>query len=120
MDSNTSQSMDIDHAKKFLAELIDKGVVTLRILSERTGYSRATWSQYRDNKYNGDVGKVDQKLVEFIKNWMKRDLLADTSTTKILKSACADAFEWKRLGIIMGPSGVGKTATIKALEQERP
>ena len=108
---------EIAQAKKILNELFDSNTISLRTLEERTGYSRATWSQYRKGKYTGDIEKVDRKMVEFINNWTKRDQLAETSTTKILKSACADAFEWKRLGIIVGPSWVGKTATIKALEQ---
>jgi len=112
-------SEDIAKDKKILRELLKSKTISLRTLAERTGYSRSTWSLYLDGNYNGDVEKVDRKLVEFINDWLKREQLAETSATKILKSACAEAFEWKRLGIIVGGSGVGKTATIKALEQEQ-
>lgn len=111
--------MNIDQAKEVLDRLIATKTVSLRILADRTGYSRTVWSQYRDGKYKGDVASVERKLIEFIEGWMKRTELADTTATKILKSACADAYDWKRLGIIVGPSGSGKTETIKALEQER-
>lgn len=119
MKADSGPTMDVSQAKDILDKLIGNKTVSLRILADRTGYSRTTWSQFREGKYNGDVESVERKLLEFIEGWVKREELAETSATKVLKSACADAFEWKSLGIIVGPSGVGKTATVKSLEQAR-
>ena len=110
---------EIKEAKEFVKDLLAHNRISLRILDNRTRYTRGVWSQYFKGSYQGNVDEVERALVKFVREWRTREKLADTSASRMIRDACAHAFGWKALGMIVGRSGVGKTETVLHLEQER-
>lgn len=97
------------------------------------GYSQSVISQILKITCEGDIdraydGDIDDK-VRAINNWNERYVRAqetarpkadfiETSVARKILTLISNAIEYRKIGLVCGPSGVGKTMTLQAAHQK--
>jgi len=113
----------IQEVKTFLQEH-DK---TQSWLADTIGISDGQLSSYLNHKYTGDVQSLEEKLKNFMRNFIPTadksqddGFLLETKNTKMVNMILSLAVKNTRLSAIFGNPGFGKTTAIKAFIKSRP
>ena len=86
--------------------------------------SRAVWSQIRHRKYTGDVDRYLRRGLEWMADRLARaeapaaDYVATSIGRKVMK-VCGRAWSMPTIGLIVTPSGAGKTAALVEFARRR-
>lgn len=114
-------TMTYDHSaiRAAVRELVDAGDVTFKIVARETALSTATISQFVNNKYPGDVDAIADSLQKWLDN---RTAAAEiplgasfvsTHTSRQIEATLRYAHVAKRIAVIYGNSGVGKSEALR-------
>lgn len=110
-----------------LKDFIDKNGLTQAQIARSIGMSPGTISQYMKRIYKGDVGSLEKKLSDFVKNYNFKDEKAsksvevvETKDLKMTKHIIDDAVIGNELSVIYGSAGCGKTTAIKEYIKTHP
>jgi len=68
--------------REHLKGLIASGEINLREIAKFTGFSTSTLSTAINDKYEGDVEKLEDALARFYRNWLARNAIVDTSVIR--------------------------------------
>lgn len=96
-------------------------------VAAKLGFSPTVLSQISSGKYPGDTEKYLDKIEKFIVNQKAGEAIPknefefiETTAYRLIRKICGEAEFGSQLRVIVGPSGVGKTMSIKRLEKEQP
>lgn len=90
-------------------------------LARSIGSSPAVISQILKGDYKGDSEKIKVKALNFLKGYEesdKKEVWVETAHTKAARFVITKAIKNRRIGLIYGDSGVGKTQICKRLYGE--
>lgn len=94
-------------------------------LATQIGVSESAISQYKDGHYNGNLENLEIK----IKAWIDRNktrgnswtnIIVHTKTMETMINSMFLVHQMKSMGIIHGPSGIGKTVSIDQYCKQEP
>lgn len=97
-----------------------------RWLADSIGVNQGQLSAYLHHKYAGDVQGIEQKLENFIRNFIpveaksQGEFYIETKNTRHIHAIMSRAVKGVRLSAIFGNAGYGKTTAIKAFIKEHP
>lgn len=110
-----------------LKDFMNKNGLTQAQIARSIGMSSGTISQYMKRIYKGDVGSLEKKLSDFVKNYNFKDEKAsksvevvETKDLKMTKHIIDDAVIGNELSVIYGSAGCGKTTAIKEYIKTHP
>jgi DNA transposition AAA+ family ATPase len=98
-----------DEIKSTLRGLLDAKELTLRDISKFTGFASPTVSQVLSGQYEGDIGKLEDALARFYRNWVASNLIIETSVVKQIHGTMGLAWKRKLICRITGHFGCGKS-----------
>jgi DNA transposition AAA+ family ATPase len=103
----TNERPDVVRTK--LKGLVDAGEIKLREIERKTTFSSAVISQALNDKYPGDVEKVNDALIRFYRWWVATNFVIQTGVLHNIQGAMD--LGWKRFEIvsIVAPFGRGKS-----------
>jgi hypothetical protein len=99
-------------------EIIERRGYSIKQIASMLGKSTALVSQYINEKYNGDVAAVEQDIWSFIEREeqkaspYKRPDFCLTNISKKILAVLRAAELHQDMGVVVGPAGIGKTATL--------
>lgn len=110
-----------------LRSLRDTGEWSNSSIAKALGYNIAVVSQYLNddgNKYQGDVGKLERRVDDFLRNEYRRRASGVTTTASEVAQELQIALEYIRktsaVGEIFAASGEGKTRAIELYVRDNP
>ena len=113
----------VDKTKEFL----EKYGQTQSWLAINLGVSNAQISTFLAGSYKGNVHNLEQKLKNFIENFIPNEdksqeieFFIENKNTKYVDHIMVKAIEQIRLSVITGNAGYGKTTAIKRFIKNRP
>lgn len=109
--------------KEQLLSFLDNKKSSQANIAKKIGVSNTTLSMYLQDKYNGDVLTLETKLKQFLDREKNRKLsnefvFVDTSLSQKIQQSCSFAFDTQDIVLIIGGSGVGKTAALKSFTEK--
>lgn len=109
--------------KELLLAFLDNKKSSQANIAKKIGVSNTTLSMYLQDKYNGDVLTLETKLKQFLDREKNRKLsnefvFVDTSLSQKIQQSCSFAFDTQDIVLIIGGSGVGKTAALKSFTEK--
>lgn len=114
--SEQLSTQEIQTIQTRLSELLEAGEIVLKDLENftREGYGKTAWSQFKSGKYGGDIQKIANIGREFLRRRDALEGLAATTAYKATQQMYRICDERRELGIIIAPSGSGKTISARA------
>lgn len=106
-------------------EYMDQKGMTIQQIADEVGCSRTTLSRYLNGKYNADVSTLEGSLRRYIggepeqpkppkpKKTGKRKAFFQSSDSSSVLGVCALCQENQGLGVVVGPSGYGKSYALQ-------
>src|SRR6185369_17823827 len=102
----------------------DEHGLYVRELAGEIGFSSTVVSKYLSGKPEGDVEKLEAVIDDVMRNSMKREKaktqLIRTNVTRDLEGICETIRKTNAMGLIFGPSGVGKTSGAELYAAKNP
>lgn len=92
-----------------IVKLVNEGTVKTRDIERFTSYSSSVISQYLNNKYTGDVEKIEAAMQRYFRYWVAKNALVPTHVVDKVHATLKLAWTRKALARIRGPFGRGKT-----------
>lgn len=92
-----------------LKGLIEAGEIRLREIARFSGYSDSVVSQAINDKYEGDVGKIEDGLARFYRHWLATNACVETNVVRDIHATMMLAWKRKEIAKIVGPFGAGKS-----------
>ena len=92
-----------------LKALVDSGEIKLREISRFTTFEPSTISQALNNKYEGDVEKLDDALRRFYRNYVAKFAIIQTRVVVDIHETMQLAWKRREIALIRGPFGRGKS-----------
>jgi DNA transposition AAA+ family ATPase len=92
-----------------LQGLLEAGEIKLREIAKFTGYSESVVSQALNEKYEGDVEKIEDGLARFYRHWLAANACIETAVVRDMHSVMMLAWKRKEIAKIIGKFGVGKS-----------
>ena len=102
---------------------IEKNNLTQATVAKRVNVSKTTLSMYLQGSYAGDVLLLETKLKQFLEREKNRKqsndfVFVETSLSQKIQQSCSFAFDTQDIVLIIGASGVGKTAALKKFKEK--
>jgi DNA transposition AAA+ family ATPase len=107
---------------RWIEEYRDQGA-NQSSLARATNYSASVINQLRSGKYQGNAALAISKIGKYIDNYAKKDdihLWIETSQTKIAARTVRGAVEKRRMVVLHGEAGAGKTYFIRHFIADYP
>lgn len=98
--------------KQRIRDLMESGEIRLRDIEEKTSFKSSTWSQFFNDKYEGDVEKLNQVLSNFYLQWISKHTMIETVQAENIHAFLELAWKRRRMAFIIGPNGRGKTKAL--------
>ncbi len=95
-------------------DALKRGNLTLKDISRFTTFSTSVISTHLNGKYEGDTAKVDAALSRFFMNYISKHSIIETTAAKEIQTLLAWAHRQRRIAIIVGDCGRGKTTAVQA------
>lgn len=106
--------------KEALIERLQTSGLSQNAVAKSMGVSASALSQYLKDKYPGDIGALERKIAQYLEISLQRDIypaaqlgFVETSVAKHVFETAENCHIGRRIGIITGESGVGKTTAVK-------
>ncbi len=120
MNTSASNRLELIEKSKFandnsteirtqLKALVDSGEIKLREISRFTTFEPSTISQALNNKYEGDVEKLDDALRRFYRNYVAKFAIIQTRVVVDIHETMQLAWKRREIALIRGPFGRGKS-----------
>lgn len=116
LDTRTSP----DRVKQQIREALEHGDITLRDIERFTTFKSSTISQALNDKYEGDIAKLDAALVRYWMNYIARHSILETKAAQEIHALLKWAHKKQRIAIIVGDNGRGKTTAVQAYHALHP
>lgn len=100
-------------AKAKLRELVEAGRVKIAEIKRFTGFESSTVSAALNDRYQGDVAKLDDALLRFYRNWTARFAIVQTGVVEEIHATLALTWKRRTMGLVVGRFGRGKTTAAK-------
>lgn len=114
------RASDPERIKQEINAEVKRGTFTLKDIERFTTFKVPTLSQHLRGEYEGDVNRIDAALVRFYLNWIAKTSILQTEATKAIHNILAWAHKKRRIAIIVGDNGRGKTTSVQAYCAEHP
>jgi len=111
--------------KERLEETLKKFSISQNRAAKDIGYSSAQLSNYRNNKYEGNINSVEEAIVRWIARTeqahaRKRVPVVETSQLKKINNAIATAHAEADIALIVDDAGGGKTTAARYYAGQNP
>lgn len=96
-----------------------------RKMAKEIGLSQSTLSAYLKGEYSGDLAKIEDRIKSYLERQAERgdrwrDLIVETATMREIKKTLGLIHAMRKMGVIFGPAGLGKTESAKRYVEDTP
>lgn len=99
-------------------DLLERRGISQRSAAAALGYSAAVVTSYKSGAYGGDVAELERRIRDYIARDAERTRVltippVDLTVSRNIGKACRITHAQRTIGLIIGPSGVGKTTALR-------
>jgi len=92
-----------------LKSLVESGEIMVKQIAKHTSFSSSSISQMLNDKYEGDIEKLEDSLGRFYRYWLATNAVVKTHVVEAIQMTMMLAWKRKEIASIVGEYGRGKS-----------